>query len=140
MRAAMGEPGLLAESEGLESLRRAFGVPSFTPARFSSGERVEAYLGIDGGSTSTKAVLMDPDGAILAKSYRLSAGNPLDDTREILRELDEQVKSQGGLLAIRGVGTTGYARTCSRRRSWPTSPSWRRWPPSRRSTTIPTPT
>ena len=110
MRAAMGEPGLLAESEGLESLRRAFGVPSFTPARFSSGERVEAYLGIDGGSTSTKAVLMDPDGAILAKSYRLSAGNPLDDTREILRELDEQVKSQGASLAIRGVGTTGYAK------------------------------
>ena len=53
---------------------------------------------------------MDPDGAILAKSYRLSAGNPLDDTREILRELDEQVKSQGASLAIRGVGTTGYAK------------------------------
>src|SRR3972149_4118809 len=66
--------------------------------------------GIDGGSTSTKAVLTDGEGRLLAKAYQLSKGNPLQDAREVLGSLRQQVGGPGSRLHIRGAGTTGYAK------------------------------
>ena len=44
-------------------------------------------IGLDGGSTSSKAVLVDYEsGRILAKAYQLSKGNPIQDTKELLEE------------------------------------------------------
>ena len=40
------------------------------------------FIGLDGGSTSTKAVLLSENGDILCKSYQLSNGNPIQDTIE----------------------------------------------------------
>jgi predicted CoA-substrate-specific enzyme activase len=110
MREATGAPGLAPDADELEAFRRRYALPPFDPARFQAGETVEAYLGIDGGSTSTKAVLLDREGRVLAKAYRLSAGNPLEDTQAILKDLRRQVEGQGAALAILGVGTTGYAK------------------------------
>jgi hypothetical protein len=47
---------------------------------FRKGSTVAGFIGIDGGSTSTKAVLLDENGGILCKSYQLSNGNPIQDT------------------------------------------------------------
>jgi activator of 2-hydroxyglutaryl-CoA dehydratase len=60
------------------------------PATFQPGEVVEGFVGIDGGSTSTKAVLLSKDHKrrILAKTYQLSKGNPIEDTIEVLQKLD----------------------------------------------------
>ena len=41
-----------------------------------------SFIGIDGGSTSTKAVLLTPEGEVLARAYQLSKGNPIQDTIE----------------------------------------------------------
>jgi predicted CoA-substrate-specific enzyme activase len=71
---------------------------------------VEGFVGIDGGSTSTKAVLLSHDKQILAKTYQLSKGNPIQDTIDMFTKLREQVESQGASLAVLGVGTTGYAK------------------------------
>ena len=73
---------------------------------------VEGFVGIDGGSTSTKAVLIskDTERRILAKTYQLSKGNPIEDTIEVLQKLERQVRDQGAELKILGVGTTGYAK------------------------------
>ena len=73
---------------------------------------VEGFVGIDGGSTSTKAVLLSKDQKrrILAKTYQLSKGNPIEDTIEVLEKLDRQIRDQGAELKILGVGTTGYAK------------------------------
>ena len=73
---------------------------------------IEGFIGIDGGSTSTKAVLMSKDHKrrILAKTYQLSKGNPIEDTMEVLQKLDRQIRDQGAKLKILGVGTTGYAK------------------------------
>ena len=71
---------------------------------------MEAFIGIDGGSTSTKAVLMDKDGNLLATAYQLSKGNPLADTQDILADLREYVENQDATLKVMGVGTTGYAK------------------------------
>jgi activator of 2-hydroxyglutaryl-CoA dehydratase/predicted nucleotide-binding protein (sugar kinase/HSP70/actin superfamily) len=103
-----GQP-LVRDAEELESFTEAYRVPSFVPAQFSPGQVVRAVIGLDGGSTSTKAVLVGEDGKVLLKSYRLSKGNPLQDTREILAELRDRVAEQGAGLEILGFGATGYA-------------------------------
>src|SRR5690606_7270002 len=63
----------------------------------------------DGGSTSSKAVLVDENEEIVCKAYQLSKGNPIQDTKELLAELKGYVTSQGAELEILGVGATGYA-------------------------------
>ena len=67
---------------------------------------------MDGGSTSSKAVLIDYDtGELLKKSYMLSKGNPIADTKEILAGL-EAVRHRPG----RDPGGEGLRRHRLRRR------------------------
>ncbi len=105
-----GISGLAGGREELNAFLKEFRKEPFSPYRFSPGEIVYAYAGIDGGSTSTKGVLLSKEGDLLARSYRLSKGNPIDDTKEILIDLRKQVESQGAYLEVMGMGTTGYAK------------------------------
>jgi activator of 2-hydroxyglutaryl-CoA dehydratase len=82
----------------------------FIPATFQKGQTVGGFVGIDGGSTSTKAVLLDEKGDILCKSYQLSNGNPIQDTIEMFENLRGQVEAQKAKLEVLGVATTGYAK------------------------------
>src|SRR5690606_20921091 len=83
--------------------------PLFRPRGCTPGEVVRAAIGIDGGSTSSKAVLVSEDGEVLRKAYRLSKGNPIQDVKEILAELRAGVEGDGGRLEVVAVGATGYA-------------------------------
>ena len=67
----------------------------------------DAYLGIDIGSISTKGVVIDTDGNILARSYLWTEGDPVIASKKVARELSEQLD---GDVAVRGAGTTGSAR------------------------------
>ena len=67
----------------LEEFTARYRRPRFPPATFRPGERVQAFLGLDGGSTSTKAVLLSEKGEVLCKAYRLSNGNPIQDTIDL---------------------------------------------------------
>jgi len=109
-KAASGGRGLSTSAEELEQFRRQYTPETFTPATFTRGETVQAFVGIDGGSTSTKGVLLSTDGDVLCKAYQLSKGNPIQDTIDIFEELRAQVESQGAALDVLGVGTTGYAK------------------------------
>jgi predicted CoA-substrate-specific enzyme activase len=80
------------------------------PPRLARGSTVSGFIGIDGGSTSTKAVLLSEDGEVLAKAYQLSKGHPIEDTIEILDKLRAQVEGQGAGIEVLGVATTGYAK------------------------------
>ncbi|MFQ5585345.1 MAG: BadF/BadG/BcrA/BcrD ATPase family protein [Thermodesulfobacteriota bacterium] len=102
--------GLSNSPEELAAFKERFTIPPFKPAQFEAGTVVEAWLGIDGGSTSTKAVLMGRDRSVLCKAYQLSKGDPVEDTIEIFAHLRNQIESQGATLKIMGVGTTGYAK------------------------------
>src|SRR3984957_14893340 len=109
-KAAAGGKGLVAEDSELVSFKSAFKRKKFTPAEFTPAQVVSGFIGIDGGSTSTKAVLLGKDGEILCKAYELSNGNPIQDTIEMFAKLREQVESKGATVEVLGVGTTGYAK------------------------------
>ncbi len=89
--------------------RRAYSIPSFEHARFAPGQVVRAAIGLDGGSTSSKAVLLDEEGNLLTKQYQLSKGNPIADTKELLAKIKAFVHDQGATLEVLGFGGTGYA-------------------------------
>ncbi len=109
-KAASGSKGLVTSNSELEEFRSAYKRKRFVPVDFTVGETVSGFVGVDGGSTSTKAVLLGKDGEILCKSYQLSNGNPIQDTTEMFDKLREQVEGRGATLEVLGVGTTGYAK------------------------------
>jgi predicted CoA-substrate-specific enzyme activase len=109
-KAKSGGKGLVEEPGELEVFREAYRRKKFTPAVFQKGSTVAGFIGIDGGSTSTKAVLLDENGDILCKSYQLSNGNPIQDTIEMFENLRVQVEKQSAKLEVLGVATTGYAK------------------------------
>ncbi|HEY7217948.1 MAG TPA: acyl-CoA dehydratase activase [Candidatus Binatia bacterium] len=64
-------------------------------------------LGVDAGSTTTKAILLDPETrGVVASYYTRTKGDPVAATRECLKALVEQV----GNRCIGLVGSTGSAR------------------------------
>jgi activator of 2-hydroxyglutaryl-CoA dehydratase/predicted nucleotide-binding protein (sugar kinase/HSP70/actin superfamily) len=109
-KAAAGGRGLSASVDDLERFKQQYMPKRFTPATFQRGETVRAFVGVDGGSTSTKGVLLSEAGDVLTKAYQLSKGNPIQDTIDIFEELRQGVESAGASLEVLGVGTTGYAK------------------------------
>lgn len=65
------------------------------------------YLGIDVGSISTKVVLVNEHGQVLARRYLPTAGRPLEAVRRGLREVYGEV---GAWVTVHGVGVTGSGR------------------------------
>ncbi len=109
-KAASGAKGLVAEPSELDLFKESYRKKRFIPAPFAEGAVVRGFVGVDGGSTSTKAVLLDEQGEILCKAYQLSNGNPIQDTIDMFAKLRQQVEGPGARLEILGVGTTGYAK------------------------------
>jgi predicted CoA-substrate-specific enzyme activase len=104
-----GEPPFFETEEERTEFVGIYGL-RMTQSHESLKGEVKAYIGIDGGSTSTKGVILDGDGNLIAKAYRLSAGNPLEDTKWVIREMRREIDSRGIRVRICGVGTTGYAK------------------------------
>ncbi|MCB9758263.1 MAG: CoA activase [Alphaproteobacteria bacterium] len=101
---------LVTSTDELDDFRETYRIPTFVAAAFEPGQEVRGVIGLDGGSTSSKAVLVDHDsGEVLYKAYTLSKGNPIQDTKDILREIRDFVRSQGATLTVTGFGATGYA-------------------------------
>src|SRR5277367_204262 len=109
-KAKSGSKGLVSKDGELDGFKEAYRKKKFTPATFQKGQTVGGFIGIDGGSTSTKAVLLNEHGNILCKAYELSNGNPIQDTIEMFENLRGQVETQGAKLEVLGVATTGYAK------------------------------
>ena len=109
-KAKAGSRGLWASADELQEFQAKHTARPSLRQHFIRERRVGAFIGLDGGSTSTKAVLLSESGDLLCKAYQLSQGNPIEDTKELFESLRQQVESQGAHLEVLGVGTTGYAK------------------------------
>ncbi|MDR0947721.1 MAG: acyl-CoA dehydratase activase [Ruminococcus sp.] len=65
----------------------------------------DAYLGVDAGSTTTKMVLITPDGGLLYQHYTPNMGKPLD---VIAAKLKEIYALAGSKIKIKASAVTGY--------------------------------
>ena len=71
-------------------------------------DKKQAFLGVDTGSISTKGVIIDEHGSILARSYLWTEGDPVHAARRVADELRDQLAADE--YDIVAVGTTGSAR------------------------------
>ena len=111
-RAKLGEqagPPLTTSRDEVDAFAEAYTIPKFKPPKLEPGSVVRGVIGLDGGSTSSKAVFVREDGEIIVKAYQLSKGNPIVDTKELLKSLRDQVEAQGATIECLGFGATGYA-------------------------------
>ncbi|MBN1199513.1 MAG: hypothetical protein JXA23_09195, partial [Bacteroidales bacterium] len=70
----------------------------------------EAFLGIDIGSTSTKAILIDNEAIPLAGFYTYTAGKPIEAVKLIFEAIDDLTKREHIRILFKGAGTTGSGR------------------------------
>ena len=117
-----GTPGLTRSEAELHEFLAQYGskgrAESTTPLQATAGlsglpamrSTIEVFLGIDGGSTSTKAVCLSHQGDVLASAYRLSQGDPVADAIAVLKQLRGQFAERGARVEILGSATTGYSR------------------------------
>jgi predicted CoA-substrate-specific enzyme activase len=109
-KAKSGGKGLVTNPSELDDFKVQYRRKKFTPATFQKNSVVAGFVGVDGGSTSTKAVLLNEEGDILCKAYQLSNGNPIQDTIDMFENLRGQVEAQNAKMEVLGVATTGYAK------------------------------
>ncbi|MFP3898400.1 MAG: BadF/BadG/BcrA/BcrD ATPase family protein, partial [Dehalococcoidia bacterium] len=100
---------------GADARQRYFEMPRLEAVTVQDGkhslridEACVGYVGVDVGSTSTKAVIMDESGTrVLAKSYLMTAGRPVEAVRQVFRNL---LQDGANRVKIGGVGVTGSGR------------------------------
>lgn len=70
------------------------------------------YLGVDIGSISTKAVVIDEQNNIIFEKYIWTEGNPIEATKKVIKEIETKINEKvlKDKINIVGVGTTGSAR------------------------------
>ena len=98
---------LLSTDEERTAFKERHALPSQKGAGYKQ-PRINAYLGIDSGSTTTKIALVDEDGTLLDSFYASNKGEPLEVARQALIDMRQRIAQSGTQLTILGVGTTGY--------------------------------
>ncbi|MCK4749985.1 MAG: hypothetical protein KAT15_23180, partial [Bacteroidales bacterium] len=78
--------------------------------KVSSPDLMEFYLGIDVGSTSTKAVLVNTQGEAFAGFYTYTSGQPLKATLSLFEAIDHLAQENKSNYQIVACGTTGSGR------------------------------
>jgi len=99
-RQAQGHLRRLRDREAVDCSR--CGVVAVAPA---AGRR--GYLGIDVGASSVNVVVLAPDKSLMAKSYLLKEGDPIESVKKALREVADGL---GAEVQIDRVGVTGSGR------------------------------
>ena len=83
-------------------------VDQYEPHRFL--QLSPLFIGIDIGSTSTKAILLDDEKRVLMGFYTRTAGRPLLAVQVILEAIASEQREHAPGMRIIGAGTTGSGR------------------------------
>lgn len=73
-------------------------------------KRIKVFLGIDIGSTSTKAVLLDQNKEVVVGFYTSTSGQPLQAVQVIFEAIHDYAGKKAVSFNILGAGTTGSGR------------------------------
>jgi predicted CoA-substrate-specific enzyme activase len=78
------------------------------PGKPGEKKRVDCFLGIDSGSTTSKMVAMDPSDNIIFSFYDSNRGNPLKTVMRGLRQFTDEANEKGVTVNILSTAVTGY--------------------------------
>ena len=110
-KAREGRGGLVAGEEDvarfLEKYARA-GSAGAVPASANGAKRAAGdapvMIGCDFGSTTAKAAILSADKDVLFTCYAQSQGNPIEDAKDLMRQIREAGYRRVGALAVTGYG------------------------------------
>lgn len=100
-------PPIFSSGDEYDEWRRRKSSLSIRRADLKPGH-VNAYLGIDSGSTTTKIAVLDESGALLFSHYADNNGDPINAVRTGLNQLLDKCRATGTELTICGSCSTGY--------------------------------
>ncbi|MEW6668794.1 MAG: acyl-CoA dehydratase activase [Thermodesulfobacteriota bacterium] len=104
------------EFRGVEAYEYAVGTPLSHPVEVdlyevpTHGFDYPVYLGVDIGSTSTKALLLAQGGRVLAGFYTATAGRPVAAVQRVFSSMEDMKEKKKIGLRFLGAGTTGSGR------------------------------
>ena len=79
-------------------------------SKISPAESMNVYMGIDIGSTSTKAIIISEDKEVIAGLYTRTIGRPVAVVQTIFEAITCMQEDLGIVFNFSGVGTTGSGR------------------------------
>lgn len=91
-----------------EAFQKAHQLPEFQEPQWQEGETVNAWLGIDSGSTTTKFVLLNEKEEMIYRFYSGNHGDPLGVMKYGLIAMRDHFREKKIKLNILGAGSTGY--------------------------------
>ena len=97
-----------ANAEERKEFEEKHRLPAFEWRKPGACATVNAYLGIDSGSTTTKFVLIDEHEEILDTFYAPNQGDPLYVAKDALLKVRDKYENAGASLNIIAAGSTGY--------------------------------
>ena len=95
---------LFRSEEELEEFRKRHAEEKAQAAKLEEATG-PVFLGLDAGSTTTKATLIDTEGRILWRFYDVNAGNPVELAVKVLKDLYKQLPKS---VYIARTVSTGY--------------------------------
>jgi len=95
---------LFRSEEELEEFRKRHAEEKAQSAKLEDATG-PVFLGLDAGSTTTKATLIDTEGRILWRFYDVNAGNPVELAVKVLKDLYKQLPKS---VYIARTVSTGY--------------------------------
>jgi predicted CoA-substrate-specific enzyme activase len=112
-KARQGSKGLVSGDAEREDFLRKYVVgrpaldtqPERSAPHANDRAMTPVLVGCDFGSTTAKAVVLAADKTLLFTCYALSRGNPIEDAKDLLRQI-----RQAGFQAIGGLALTGYGK------------------------------
>src|SRR5262249_38238429 len=115
LKAKEGAKGLISSHEDRNRFLEKYGDPERDPHHSARSVKSRAVwnrlrpdepvlIGCDFGSTTAKAVVISPDATLRFKCYAPSKGNPIEDAKDLLRQVRESGARSIGALALTGYG------------------------------------
>jgi predicted CoA-substrate-specific enzyme activase len=109
-KARDGRGGLISGERDLAQFLQDYARPTRQPSRVEGNRQDRqpaepVLVGCDFGSTTAKAVVLSPDHALLFTCYAPSRGNPIEDAKDLMRQIAE-----AGFHRIGGLALTGYGK------------------------------
>lgn len=101
------QEAIFGSAEEYEAWKDKMSQHAVGKAEWKAGD-VDAYIGIDSGSTTTKIVVLDDKGQMLFSYYHENGGNPVKTVENGLCELAGMCEEHGTTLRISGSCSTGY--------------------------------
>ncbi|HUG52964.1 MAG TPA: BadF/BadG/BcrA/BcrD ATPase family protein [Vicinamibacteria bacterium] len=106
-KAKSGARALAGDPADLDRFLARYGAaPASTPGPRATAARPASpvVVGCDFGSTTAKAVVLSPEKEILFGCYALSKGNPIEDAKDLFRQVRAAGFAEVGVLSITGYG------------------------------------